>query len=341
MIMQTLSTGEWFCAPVHSCGMRAAEAGTDGHRGVMTDVGQDLDWIDESCHEQCGVLAVASAIASVGRPAVRWRLESGRWQRPCRGVVVTQSGPLTENQLLWAAVLGSGPGGVLAGLTAARLDGLGGFEDPRIYVLVPATRQVRARLPGVAVRRSRLLGPADIHPARRPPRTRLPRSLLDAASWAGTDNRARAILAAGVQQRLVRPEDLATFLARQDKMPRHKIISATLADIAGGAEALSELDFCRLTRRYRIPEPSRQVIRLDAAGRRRWLDAYWHPARLVVEVDGLWHMEADAWWADMRRDNDLTISGYRVLRFPAFAVRDQPGVVAGQIAAALGAPVVV
>jgi len=40
--------------------------------------------------------------------------------------------------------------------------------------------------------------------------------------------------------------------------------------------------------------------------------------------------------ADMRRENDLTISGLRVLRFPAFALRDSPGVVAGQIRAALG-----
>jgi len=55
-------------------------------------------------------------------------------------------------------------------------------------------------------------------------------------------------------------------------------------------------------------------------------------------VDGLWHMEAAAWWADMRRDNDLTVSGYRVLRFPAFAVRDQPDLVARQIAAALRQP---
>jgi len=105
-----------------------------------------------------------------------------------------------------------------------------------------------------------------------------------------------------------------------------------------GREAvrLSELDFCRLTRRYRLPEPDRQVIRLDPAGRRRWLDAFWRRARLVAEVDGLWHMDPPAWWADMRRDNDLTISGHRVLRFPAFAVRDHPDLVAGQIAAALG-----
>jgi hypothetical protein len=47
-------------------------------------------------------------------------------------------------------------------------------------------------------------------------------------------------------------------------------------------------------------------------------------------------MEAPAWWADMRRGNELTISGLRVLRFPAFVVRDEPDVVAAQIRDALG-----
>jgi very-short-patch-repair endonuclease len=77
------------------------------------------------------------------------------------------------------------------------------------------------------------------------------------------------------------------------------------------------------------------VLRRDSAGRTRWLDAYWEHARLVAEADGLWHMDTAAWWADMRRDNDLTVSGYRVLRFPAFAMREQPKVVAAQIAQAL------
>jgi uncharacterized protein DUF559 len=301
----------------------------------MTDAGKTPAWITDLHRQQCGVLPVAAAIEWAGRSAVRWRLESGRWQRPCRGVVVTHPGPLTSEQIMWAAVLACGRGAVLAGLTAARLDGLAGFEDRRTYVLVPASRLVRVWLPGVVVHRSRLLGPADVHPARLPPRTRPARSLFDAAAWMVTDDRARAVLAAGVQQRIVRVEDLMTVLAQHPSVRRRSLLSATLTDIAGGAEALSELDFCRLTRRYRIPEPDRQVIRLDTAGRRRWLDAYWESARLVVEVDGLWHMEAAAWWADMRRDNELTASGYRVLRFPAFVVRDEPGLVAGQIAAAL------
>jgi very-short-patch-repair endonuclease len=61
----------------------------------------------------------------------------------------------------------------------------------------------------------------------------------------------------------------------------------------------------------------------------------WEAARLIVEVDGFWHTEAGAWWADMQRDNEFTVSGYRVLRFPAFAVRTEPDRVAQQILDAL------
>jgi len=238
--------------------------------------------------------------------------------------------------MLWVVLLGAGPSAALVGLTAARMDGLRGFDDDRIHLVVPESRQVRAKLPAVAaVHRSASFGSADVHPARFPPRTRMPRSILDAASWMRTDNLARAVLAAGVQQRLVLPEALSAAMAHRKRAPRQALIRATLCDIADGAQALSELDFCELTRRYGVPEPSRQAIRRDATGRVRWLDAYWERARVVAEVDGLWHMDAAAWWADMRRDNELTASGLRVLRFPAFAVRDQPEVVAAQIAAAL------
>jgi very-short-patch-repair endonuclease len=279
-------------------------------------------------------MTTAAAIAWMGRTAVRWQLESGRWQRPCRGVVVTHSGPLSDNQLLWIVLLGAGAGAALAGLTAARLGGLSGFDDGRIHLMVPESRTVRTQLPGRAVvHRSRSFALADVHPVRQPPRTRMPRSLLDAASWMRTENGARAVLAAGVQQRLVRAEDLATELARRRLLPRGPLIRSTLVDIICGAQALSELDFCRLTRRYR--QPSRQVLRRDSAGRARWLDAYWEQARVLAEIDGLWHMDAAAWWADMRRDNDLTVRGYRVLRFPSFAVRDHSEVVAAQIADAL------
>src|SRR5579864_7092077 len=80
---------------------------------------------------QAGVLTVSSAVQYLGRSAVRWRLANGRWQLAHGRVLVTQSGPLTEEQRLWVPLLAAGDGAVLAGLTAAKLDGLAGFDDQR------------------------------------------------------------------------------------------------------------------------------------------------------------------------------------------------------------------
>jgi hypothetical protein len=63
--------------------------------------------------QQCGVVTIASAVRWLGRAVVRWRLERGRWQQPCRGVVVTRSGPLSPDEMLWVVVLGAGTGAVL------------------------------------------------------------------------------------------------------------------------------------------------------------------------------------------------------------------------------------
>ncbi len=297
----------------------------------------------ELLRQQDGVVDTASALGWMSRQELRWRVTSGRWQRPCHGIVVAHSGPLTEPQRLWAAVLWAGQSAVLAGLTAARLDGLQGFADlgavadRPIHLLVPSSRSVRRKPSGLplVVHYSIALGPADVHPMRHPPRTRTARSLVDAAAWMATDRGAQAVLAASVQQRLVRVEDLTAVVARNQRLPRRAIIKNMLDDIAGGAHALSELDFTRMLRRHRLPDPDRQAQRLDTRGRRRWLDAVWEAARLIVEVDGIHHMEAAQYWADTDRDNDFTLRGYRVLRFPAFVVRYNPGYVAGKVRDAL------
>ncbi|HEY2518823.1 MAG TPA: hypothetical protein VGJ19_01835 [Streptosporangiaceae bacterium] len=236
------------------------------------------DELSELLRDRQGVVKVAEVLRCRSPAALRWKLESGRWQQPCHGVVVAQSGPLSAPQQLWVAVLWGGRGAVLAGLTAAGLGGLHGFAEPRIHLLVPDTRQIRKepirvpiRIPVVA-HRSRRLDDADVHPVRLPPRPLLPRSLVDAAAWAATDDHARAVLAAGVQQRLVRPGDLMAVTARSARLRRRQLIQTTLLDVADGAEALSELDLTALLRRYRIPEPDRQASRRTGkAGGAGWM----------------------------------------------------------------------
>ena len=214
---------------------------------------------------------------------LRWQISSGRWQKQARGVVVTQSGPLTYRQALLAALLRacqSRP----RGFTAARLDGFKGFDEKRsfaespIYLLAPAGYKRRPPPPGLVVvtHYARTLTEEDVHPFRRPRRTRVARSLIDAAAWMPTERGAMAVLAAGVEQRLVRAQDLSQVVDRMGALHRRKLIRETIGDVAGGSQALSELDFTRqVIRAFRLPEPSRQAARRDAKGRRRWTDVTW------------------------------------------------------------------
>ena len=291
--------------------------------------------------EHDGVFSTAQALECLTREQLRWMIASGRWQQPCRGVVAAQNGPLTDRQVLRVAQLWAGPQAVLAGLTAATLDGFR-WSTPEdlttIHLLVPKGRKLRPAPPllDVSVRYSTMLSTQDVHPARQPRRTRIARSLIDAASWATTSRKGLAVLAAGVQQRVVRSNDLADVLARNPHIPRRKLMTETLADIDGGAQALSELDFTqRVVRRSRLPEPDRQAARRDSQGRRRWLDVVWEKWRVIVEIDGAQHADALQRWDDMDRDNDLQISGYRVLRFPSWLVRTRPDFVAMKVLQAL------
>lgn len=296
-----------------------------------------------------GVLDIATALKYMTRGELRWQVDSGRWQKPSRGVVAAQSGPLTDRQILRATLLRAGPRAVLAGLTAARLDGFTGFGDKTsfadgpIHLLAPAGYKRRSAPRcepllqlDVVTHYSRSLNGEDVHPTRRPRRTRIARSLVDAAAWMPTDRGAAAILAAGVQQRLVRVEDLRQVVDRIETMRRRGLMTGLLADIAGGAQALSELDFTRqVIRRHRLPEPSRQVSRRDERGRQRWIDVMWDEWKIIVEIDGAQHADPLQRWDDMERDNDLNLDGYRTLRFPAWLVRNDPEYVAREIVRAL------
>ena len=62
---------------------------------------------------------------------------------------------------------------------------------------------------------------------REPRRTRMARSLVDAAAWMATNRGAQAILAAAVQQRLARMEDLSAIVARNQRLPRRGMITTS------------------------------------------------------------------------------------------------------------------
>ncbi|WP_431729078.1 hypothetical protein [Verrucosispora sp. TAA-831] len=306
---------------------------------VPDDRADALEWL---AFAQAGVLTTAQARSVLTEGTLRGLVRSGRWRSVSRGILLSGNGRLTRAQQLWVAVLACGRGAVLAGPTAAAEAGVRGLRPEPLHVLVPSTRRVGRttlrRLPldmaAVVVHRTSLL-PADHLQVGRPPRTSTARALVDAAGWAPSTRAAQEVLAAGCQQRRVLPEEVAAVLDILPRAPRRSLIRQTVDDIAGGAQALSEIDFVRLCRRAGLPAPDLQERRTDTTGRTRWLDAYWREWRIHVEIDGAHHMDVRQWAADMQRQNDVWTAGDRILRFPAWLVRAHPDQVADTVRRAL------
>lgn len=143
--------------------------------------GLDLDLLAQ---QQCDVVSRAQLRrCAVTQAAVRWKLESGRWTSIGPLVVALQSGPLTEEQRQWAAVLSGGTAAV-AGRSALALAGLTGFEETDLHILVPHGRRW-PRIDGVTIRWhvSRRWSTQDLQPGSGVPRTRVERSVVDGAAW--------------------------------------------------------------------------------------------------------------------------------------------------------------
>lgn len=298
-----------------------------------------LDWL---LFDQAGVLTTAQAANLLGRGRMRGLLRSGRWRRICRGVLISHNGPLTHDQAIWVAVLAAGEGALVAGLNAAVLAGLRWSRRGPIRLLVPADhpyaalrRRLPLDLPAVSVHRTAVLPGSHVQVGR-PMRTTMARAVVDAARWAGSDDEARTIVTAACQQRLVTPDELNTVLSVLPRARRRRVVLETAGFAAGGAAALSEIDFVRLCRRHRLPPPDLQEPRRDKGGRNRYLDAYWREQRGHVEVDGAHHMDAGQWEADMRRQNEIWLRGDRVLRFSAAQIRHHPDYVVALLRCALG-----
>ncbi len=269
----------------------------------------------------------------IGRDQVRAAISARRWQAIGRRVVVLDNAPLTLTQRQWAAVQAPNQLCVLAGLSAAIAGGLRGFATERVHLVVRGS--CGAALPmWVRLHNSRRFAARDVHPASGPPRTRIARSIVDAAAWSVAARQACAILCAGVQQRLVSAGALSAELERAGAVRHGAILRAVLGDIAGGGHTLAELDLGPLARRAGLPRPRRQALRREPDGRVRYVDAEFDlpdGTVLAVEIDGAVHLKPLEWWGDMSRQNELVIRGQPVLRFDSITLRLRPNQVVDQL----------
>lgn len=281
---------------------------------------------------QHGVLSTAQLDGRLSRGTVRAAVQARRWSRSARGVIVLHNGELTGVQRTWVALLQCPDGSAVSGPTAAALDGMidAGMS---VHVTMPCGHRRPADI-GAEVHWSRFLDEPDVHPSRAPRRTRLPRSVVDWASWQTVDRAARRIVLSAVQQRLTSPDQLRTHLARRGPCRHHALIVESINDSEGGIASVPERDFTELLREGGLPEPSRQAIRRRPNGR-YYLDADWEGYRYSAEIEGAHHFEVSTREQDLDRLNELVVQGDRVLQFSSFAVRRRREMVAGVLRRAL------
>lgn len=268
--------------------------------------------------------------------AIRAQVRARRWQRIGRAVV-RHNGEATTAELRRAALIVLGPRAVLTAFTALSEWGLTGWNREPVHVLVP--RGARVLRPDGLLLRVHYTDnwrPATMNLARRIHRP-APAAVL-AASTLTNPRSACGVLAAGVQQRLIRPSELIDAVQASPRVRHRALLLAAAYDIEQGAHALSEIDFARMCRSAGLPEPTRQAVRIDRFGRRRYLDVEWllpSGRRVVVEIDGALHLIARRWWADQLRQNELVLGGDVVLRYPSVIVRCEQPIVLDQLRRAL------
>lgn len=253
--------------------------------------------------------------AGLTRAEVTAELRSGRWQRLGRQTVGI--GDRSVLGLWWRALLEVGADAALDGVTALVAAGLRNFEDV-VHVSVSKGTRYR-RSAGVIVHETRRRRPDDLVAAG-PPRVRAEVAAVRGALWARSDRQAALVIAMTVQQRLTTPGPLwdAVESVRRDR--RRSLIRSVTRDVLNGSESLGELDFARMCRRAGLPTPDRQVVRIIPGGR-AYLDCRFDRYRVVVEIDGIHHLEPDNWISDALRQNEVTIGSDRVLRIPVIGLR--------------------
>ena len=279
---------------------------------------------------QRGVVTYEQLLAAgLSRGAIAHRLATGRLHRLHRGVYLVGHPVPPPLALETAALLSCGDGAVLSHGSAAAL---WGFDAPGSMIDVTISGRERGNLDGVRVHCVRSLWVTEVRRRQGLPVTSPARTLLDFAEVAPLDELEQAVAEAR-RSGLVRDGELEAQVERSPGRHGVKPLRALLKREGGPAFTRSKAEkrLLALIRRARLPPPRCNV---PVAGHE--VDFLWPASKLVVEFDSWeFHRGRDAFEKDRRRDADLLLGGYRVLRITWRRLAEEPETVVAQIATAL------
>jgi hypothetical protein len=263
-----------------------AELADRQHGVVARNQLRELGWSDAAIHRavaEARLRRIHLGVYAVGHCSLR---VEGRWL---------------------GAVLACGPGAALSHRSAAAFWELHGSDRAQIDVI--GLRRRGTVDPAIDLHRTRRLDAGDVTMHRGLRVTSVARTLVDLAGVVHAPVLERAV----AQAEVLGLYDHAALCGLLDRSSGRRGAGALRAAI-GAAPAMtrSELErrFLRLCGRNGIPAP---VVNATVCGYE--VDFLWPEARLVVETDGhAYHRTRHAFEVDRRRDAELLIAGYRVLR---------------------------
>ena len=242
---------------------------------------------------------------------IRWRVATGRWVKLYRGVHAIAGAPRTEEQRVIAAVLSMGPRAVAGSLTAAWLYGLIEKPPDLVYVAMPSGQHRRRRRCIALIEAT--LTRTDVRTINAIPVTAPNRTIVDIAAVLP-----RKHLGAALDEAVVLGFTTVGAVRRYVKdrrlghRPGARNLRLVLDDRTKGVSrrGLEKL-FRRKLRASDLPEPVRQHPIGDS-----FIDFAYPDANVAIELDGLRdHFSEEAFKSDRRRQNEIVLAGYDVLRF--------------------------
>jgi len=266
---------------------------------------------------------------------IRRQLRREHWRRVERGILCVNGREARPFDPVVCAALRAGPAAAASHETAALVRGWELVRRPEaLHLTVPRNRgHARGGTGGLlhhsAYRDVEYVG--GILPV-----TAACRTALDLTATLLRDEAVVAVDSA-LRARAVTLEELAAALRARGPW-KHARRAAAVLDLASSAScSVPETQARLLFLAAGLPTPVEQFeIRVDGRLLAR-VDFAWLLERLIVEIDGYAHHNGrGAFERDRRRQNDIVLAGWTVLRFTPTQLRDQPAAVAAAVRQALG-----
>ncbi|NOY55604.1 MAG: DUF559 domain-containing protein [Actinobacteria bacterium] len=291
----------------------------------------------ELASAQQGVVSRAQAMKlGCSTNEIAHRVAVGRWLSVGDGVYRVAGSPTSWLLRLWTAVLEGGDGSAVSHRAAAQLWGIRRYGDP-VEILTPRPRRLRTS--DVVVHTSAKFDGSDIAEMDGLPVTTVERTLMDLGAvvhWRQVEH----ALEAALRDKLTTLSAIDRRLSVRRGRGRSGVgvLANILTERVSGpvAESTYEREFLRLVEPLAVLPPQAQheiragdrfVARVDAA---------WPDARVAVEIDGhRFHATRSQRASDARRQNELELLGWKVLRFTTDQVHTEPVLVSQTVLAAL------